>query len=337
VIFYLGTNDQLGYSPKIRDRATRAIASRFYFETNHDPQKTIIVCGTARSGTNWYAEILSNLLNYRLIFEPLKLYSKTILNEDVRPYIRPNGASPSLLRFLREKVLTGKLRGMDTDFCNYTLIARGRIVKDVRMSYCLKWIRNNFPSVPILYILRHPCAVAHSWMRLGWGKKDYIETLLSQESLVKEILAPYMDVLRRANTDVARSAFMWCLDQFLAFKDMQFDNWLVTTYEDLYQNPTNEIRRTMAYLYPGTTEVPVIDARAIISDTVRSDSPVLTNRDPLHIWQTELSESQIEEVLEIVRSFSLDAIYDRSPLPHKENLTSILKHEYTPFLRSNQR
>jgi hypothetical protein len=266
----------------------------------------------------------------------MKLYSKTMLNEDVRPYVRPDGDSPLLLRFLGERILTGRLRGVDTDFCNYTLIARGRVVKDVRMSYCLKWIRNNFPSIPILYILKHPCAVVHSWMRLGWGKSEYIETLLSQESLVKDILGPYMDVLRGANTDVARSAFMWCLDQFLALNSMQFNDWLVTTYEDLYQNPMNEIRRSMEYIRHASTEVPHIDAHAIISDTVRTDSPILTDRDPLHAWQTELSESQIEQVLEIVRSFSLDAIYDTSPLPHKENLTSILKHQYGPFLTSDQ-
>jgi hypothetical protein len=83
-----------------------------------------------------------------------------------------------------------------------------RLVKEVRASLFLKWIRNNFPNVPILYMFRHPCAVVHSWAKLGWGDDD-IESLLSQDALITDYLEGYVSMIRKASTMVFNNEKRW--------------------------------------------------------------------------------------------------------------------------------
>jgi len=301
------------------------LSRRAYFETNHDLTKAIILGGTARSGTTWLAQILGKMMHYRLIFEPYFPENVPEYTFKFRQYMRPDEVNAAFRSFT-ERVLTGRIRNGWTDSHNRSLIADGRIVKEVRASLFLKWIRNNFENVTILYMLRHPCAVVSSWNRAGFQPSFDIECILGQNALVKDHLDRYLPILKKANTDIARSAVVWCIDQVVTLNTMEYRDYLVTTYEDLWLKPSDELKRIMGYIDAKNVELN-IDARSIISDTLRRDSAILTNRNPLEAWRSDLTEYQIETVLEIVREFSLDVIYDNNPLPHNDELTRVLKHK----------
>jgi hypothetical protein len=136
-----------------------------------------------------------------------------------------------------------------------------------------------------------------------------------------------MDVLRNAKTNLTKSAFVWCLDQIVPLRTMDFDDWLVSTYEDLWLDPKLEVKRMIEYFRVPCDESQIDRQAKIPTATVRKDSAILTNRNPIDAWKTELSASQIEEIMQVVRRFSLDLIYDTDPLPHKENLIRFLKHD----------
>jgi len=320
----LGTSDSiLKHYSSITEEAFRGFTRRCFIETNHDPSRAVILAGTGRSGTTWLAQLLAKLMRYRLIMEPLRSHYFTIGgDEETRPYLRPDEDSPSLRSFLADNVFTGRLRGLLTDYSNSTFIARGRIVKDIRICLCLKWIKNNFPNVPILFVMRHPCAVVHSWISLGWGDRE-IDSILGQKLLVEDYLNNYVDTISAAKSRTEKVAIVWCIEQLIPLTTMSNNEWLVTTYEDLYRDPTSELHRIMKYIRSRDENIR-INARTVVSDTVRTRSPVVTGRSPVETWQMELNEQEVKEILRIVHVFSLDSIYDRSFLPKSENLNRIL-------------
>jgi len=310
-------------------RLRRAISRRVCLETNHDMSRTIIIAGSARGGTTWLARILEDLLHYRLIFEP---FLPGLVEEyafELKKYLRPGDADPAFRSFV-ERVLKGDIRNAWVDQSNRSLIARGRIVKEVRGNFCLKWIRENFPSVPIVYILRHPCAVVHSRERMGRLPAVEVQSILSQELMLKDHLEPYLNAFENAHTSLAQFAFVWCAEQLVALRTMNMADWVVTTYEDLLQNADGEIQKIMKYVFPdgyAETKTKIKAPTSIISESTRTDSAILTNRNPLDSWKTDLNQRQIEEIMEMLRRFRLDTIYDESSLPHHDSIRRILKHE----------
>jgi len=55
---------------KIQRRVTHGFYSGWYQDTRDDTQRSIIVAGTARSGTTWLAELVASWASCRLMFEP---------------------------------------------------------------------------------------------------------------------------------------------------------------------------------------------------------------------------------------------------------------------------
>lgn len=302
----------------------RSIFSRLYVERNHDLRNAIIIAGTGRSGTTWLARILEKCLHYRIIFEPF--YPQKVAEFSQfkhKKYLRPSDDYPEF-RSVVERILTGRVRNAWMDQINRSFIPKGRIVKTIRANFFLKWIRNNFPEVPIIYILRHPCAVVYSWEKLGWGAVD-LDSLITQELLVKDHLGPYLSAFKKADTTIKRNACLWCVEQLVPLKTMVYTDWLVTTYEDLCQGAENEIEKVLNYI--GVEKKSgELNATEIITETVRKDSAILKKQNPLKVWQRELSKNQVDQILGVVKSFSLDRLYDRSVTSHKNNLVKILKH-----------
>lgn len=60
-------------------------------------------------------------------------------------------------------------------------------MEELRLDF-LKWLRIRFPKVPLLFILRHPCAVVLSRKELGWPADSDLEPFLQQESLIEDFL-----------------------------------------------------------------------------------------------------------------------------------------------------
>ena len=311
---------------KLKDITIRAIFSRLYVERNYDLNNTIIVAGTGRSGTTWLARILTKYLHYRIIFEPFYPSKVTEFNEfRYKMYMRPDVNNPELSSIVK-KILTGHIRNRWIDHVNRSFIPKGRIVKTIRANFFLKWIRNNFPEVPIIYILRHPCAVVHSWEKLGWGTVDW-DSLFSQELLIKDHFEPYLNIFKKADTTIKQKACLWCAEQLVPLRTMSYKDWLVITYEDLCQDAKNEIGKIFNYI--DVDKKPKgLNAKGIITTTVRKDSAIISKKDPLEAWQRELSKNQVDQILRVVKNFSLNTIYDASVTPHKNNLVRILKYGF---------
>jgi len=283
----------------------------------------IIISGTGRSGTTWIAEILEKYLHYRILFEPfIPEIVKEFKQFKYKPYVRPNAHEPDLYNFMKQ-LLNGNISNRWVDKIKPKFKPKGLIIKTIRANYFLKWIRNNFPNIPIIYIIRHPCAVVNSWEKLRWGTID-IDSLLGQKLLIKDHLYPFLNFLQNSNSTLSRNSFIWCAEQIVPLRTMSYSDWIVTTYEDLCKNPDREIEHIMKYV--GDIKIKKkINAKNIIPRTVRKNSAIIKGKNPLTSWKDELNINEIDQIIEVVKRFSLNFIYDRSFTPNKSNLFNILK------------
>lgn len=219
-----------------------------YVDLGHRVRDTTLVVGTGRSGSTWVAEILNHRNEYRLVFEPFR-------SDRVRKarlfrrghYIDP-GEQDHPLAGKIDALLAGRVRSWWTDRQNRRRLATRRIVKEVRITNLLPWIRVRHPGLRIVYVARDPVAVARSWLELGWG--DDLDELLSQEHLL-ERLAGSESVIGAVAADgepFERHVLRWCLENAITLRThAELDVHLVV-YDQLRADPEREVDRLFAYL-----------------------------------------------------------------------------------------
>ncbi|MFX0072594.1 MAG: sulfotransferase [Candidatus Hermodarchaeota archaeon] len=293
----------------------KRIYSLIYFEKNHSLDNTILVAGTGRSGTTWLAEILTNFIKYRIIFEPFNPRKVKICKDLLNKQYLPPEVKNDEYFALFNKILAGKIRDLWVNQDNRIFRPQGRIIKTIRASLFLKWLKINFPTIPIIYILRHPCAVVESRLRLNWETID-VDIFLKQENLVKDLLYPFKNILSKAKTQIERNTCIWCVENLVAMNTMEPKDWCVISYENLYQNPEMELKKINDYLAIDT-QITNNLFKNNISLTINKDSALLKKKNPIEAWKDKLSEDNINKILGIVEEFSLNTIYDKQFFPKK--------------------
>ena len=288
----------------------RLIHKRLYFEKNHNLNNTIIVAGGGRSGTTWLAEVLAEYFHYRLIFEPLHPelnYFNPFYNVK---YIPPESKNPDFVKRF-QNLFSGKLKHQKLDLDNRVFRAGGRVVKFIRANLLLPWINNQFPEIPIVFILRHPCAVVSSRINRGWTIESF-NGYLDNNPLKNQYLKQHMDIIENADSAVERQACNWCIENLIPLKAMEDENWIVTTYEDLVFSFEEEIKRIIKYINP---TIPIKEDQIVNyrSFQTPNKSKTLDPLELLNIWKSRLSKMQIKNILDIVKQFSLDYVYDDNP------------------------
>ncbi|HEU4848388.1 MAG TPA: hypothetical protein VFT03_09325 [Rubrobacteraceae bacterium] len=151
-----------------------------------DHRSSVFLAGSGRSGTTWVSGLINHRNAYRFVFEPFRQDKVGICeNFGRKQYLRSGDRREEYLGPART-ILTGGLRSLWTDRFNEKLVARRRLIKDIRANLLLGWMRANFPGMPIVLLLRHPCAVVASQLALGW--RDVLSETMEQEELVEDFL-----------------------------------------------------------------------------------------------------------------------------------------------------
>ncbi|MFN2303572.1 MAG: hypothetical protein ACK2TV_07545, partial [Anaerolineales bacterium] len=199
---------------------------------------------------------------------------------------------------------------------NHQPIAFKRLIKDIRTQFLLKWIKCNFPKIPILMIMRHPCAVANSKLILGWNAQldMHLQELFSQESLVQDHLSPFYARLHELRDDFEKHVFLWCMEYYVPLRQFQEDECLLIFYEDLCQKYATELIHIFSFIGKSFNK----DAyrfQKIPSALSREDSPILTGSSLISSWRKNISAEQITKSTQILSWFGLDTIYNNGDLP----------------------
>jgi hypothetical protein len=222
--------------------------------------------------------------------------------------MRPEDDSQELCDFVTQ-LFSGSIRNAWVDRQTTHLFPERRIIKSVRASLMLKWLENHFPEVPILFIIRHPCAVALSRMKLGWNPDEDIRDFLGQPRLMDDLLEKFIDLIWMANSAEEKNAIIWCITNFVPIMQFQAGHLNMIFYEDLVQNPEVEIPKLFHILgLPFKKSIFYSINRPSFTST--RTSAILTGKNLVEQWKNELSTSNIDKILSIVDEFELSYLYE---------------------------
>jgi hypothetical protein len=307
-----------------RKHIVHPLCRRLYQDTQPDIGRSLVVAGTARSGTTWLAEIIASQLPCRMMFEPFHSGRvREYQNFNYFQYLRPNAEHPQLRDYC-EKVFTGRIRHAWIDREVAQLRPRYRVIKEIRANLFLKWAKNQYPTVPFVFVIRHPCAVVLSRMQLGWATDEDIKPLLAQPQLIDDFLADKLDCIRHARSTEAKYALIWCISNLVPLAQFQPDELTVIFYERLSAFPERELPRlfnAIGYGYRPSA----FDQLHTPSLTTAADSAVMRALNTNTRWHDELSARQVSTILSVVKDFGLDSLYGDSHMPLEQTPRSLTR------------
>ena len=302
---------------------TRALRSRLLGGLHVDLGKgdhrdAVFLAGSGRSGTTWLSEIINQGGGYRYVFEPFNPGKVGVFEHfNSKQYLRPGDGREEFLGPAR-LALTGALSDPWTDRFNTRLVARRRLIKDIRANLLLAWMRANFPGMPIVLLMRHPCAVVTSRLALGW--RDNLDETMDQEELVEDFLLPVEDEIRAAGDDFERHLFLWCIDNYVPLKQFGPGEIHLTFYENLLMNPESELQS----LFDSLGEVlddNVIDNLGRPSPLSRKDAPVPS----VDGWRASVGAHRLRRAGEILNLFGLDRVYGEGSMPDPSGARAMME------------
>jgi hypothetical protein len=302
------------WSRKLFRRVVQEFGSRFYVNPDVDLRKSILVAGAARSGTTWLGDLIASQIPCRILFEPFN--PDLVLeyrNFRYFQYMRHGSENPEFRAFAR-MVFAGEIRNRWVDHQNERIVSEYRLIKEIRANLALKWLHDNFPEIPIIFLMRHPCAVVSSRMELGWATDSDIQPFLSQSDLMVDYLCAHLEFIRNAKTEEEKHAIIWSISNLVPLKQFQPGELKIIYYEHLCTQP--EIVLPAIFTSMGQRyETTAMDKINRPSQTARETSAVVNGKDQLSRWKQKLTGLQIDNILRVVEKFGLNDTYNDSLLP----------------------
>jgi hypothetical protein len=300
-----------------RHPVTGVLFSRLFgalhVDLDRDHRSSVFLAGSGRSGTTWVSEILNHSNDYRLVFEPFHPGQIGVFRR--KQYLRPDDRREEYLGAAK-RVLTGGIRSSWTDRFNRKFVVRRRLIKEIRANLLLGWMHENFPGMPIVLLLRHPCAVVVSRLALGW--RDNLSDATEQVELVEDFLGPMEDEIRAARSAFERHVFSWCIENYVPLRQFGPGEVHLAFYENFVVHPGDEIRRLFTFLGED------FDGRAYRA--LRRPSPLSRRGETPSVdaWRLSVSDSQLERAVEILGLFGLDRVYDEGAMPDPSGALALM-------------
>ena len=287
-------------------------------------KNTVFLAGSSRSGTTWVADLINYRSDYRYMFEPFApantRHSKPF---KYMLYLRPGDDAPEYVS-AASKILSGKTPDRRGLLHNRGSIFGKRIVKEVRAQLWLKWLYDRFPGLPVVLLLRHPCAVTLS--RTRRNLQNYFENVFEEPELFEDHLNPF-----RREIEQARQAdpweqrlFTWCIEHYVPLRQFRRGEIHLAFYEGFADHPKLEFDRLFSFL-GATYDDSIFEALKRPSTRAKSWSAINTGENLVDRWRGEVSDAQMRRSLEILSIFGLDAIYDDGALPNVDNAFAMLR------------
>ncbi len=280
--------------------------------------ETVLIVGTGRSGTTWLEDLVNCDNKYRIMFEPFHSYKvKDLQTWQHRQYIKTKDNNPEYHQVVK-KILSGNIRNSWIDRFNKKKIVRKRLIKDIRIHLMLPWLHYNFSFIPIIYIIRHPCAVASSKLAQNNWQSD-LEPFLSQKELIADFFQPFVSHIKQAKSPFQKHIYLWCIENYFVLHQFKKDGLLPIFYEDICTQPMNEAKRIESYLGVNLSAkfTDVVQTPSALSN---QKSAITLGQNPVTSWKNKMSIEMQQEALDICKLFGLDILYTREGMPaHSAN------------------
>lgn len=291
---------------------SKKIKGRLFIDSG-DYSQSVFLAGTGKSGTTWVQEIINHNNSFRVMFEPFHSLKIPLLNKwNHRQYIQEDNSDEKFLK-PAASILSGRIRHPWIDQCNRKHLPRKRLIKDIRANLFLKWIKHNFPEIPIILLLRHPCAIANSKLKLNW--KTHNNDFLIQNDLMDHFLNPFKKVIENSEDMFDKHIIMWCIENYIPLRQFSKGEILITFYENICNSPQKESKRIFSFI--GQKELPNEELEAFTkpSSHCRKDSAIIAGDNLINSWKKQITKQETERAVDILSLFGLNHIYGTESMP----------------------
>ena len=316
-----------------------------YFDLSGDEAQTVIVAGSARSGTTWVGDVIASLMGSRPIFEPFlfdgsedfalpkqRFLSEAGLRRNHQLYIRPEEGSTSRHYVPIQSILRGRVRGAWCDSQTRIGVYRRRLIKEIRVNLFLAYLAKTWPALRIIWLIRNPfdvidSQIAQTRTRKGWTFDWDVRDVLSQQKLLTDWLAPFVPSMKRASSLPERLAHKWCVETYVPLRQEvhAHPGVLLVRYEELKSRPEENWKRIARFLSAETWQGPAFEL------AIRR--PSRTSRKPGHVppgptnQHAYLSQWDKETIREVLHEYGLSNLY-----PENDGVTPAPDPDYDSSL-----
>ncbi len=302
--------------------------------------RPILVTGSHRSGSTWVGKLLAAAPGVRYIHEPFSArptgsrapgvsaapchprfttwytYVTTENESEYRERIeRIVNLRYHWLAELREfPTPRGIVNAARQGFSYRASRERGDrpLIKDPIALMSSEWLASTF-NAQVVALIRHPCAFVSSLRRMNWRFR--FESLLSQPLLMRDLLGPFEDEMRRMDaTDhdmIDNGAVIWkILHHVIRTFQERHPDWIYARYEDLAAEPLpgfealyDQLGLELNARARGTIEEHCY-ARTPLTDQGEVHRLVRNSSDDAWSWRGRMSAEEVERVRALVEPIS---------------------------------
>lgn len=295
-----------------------------------------MLLGSARSGTTWVQDVLAQANGRRTIFEPLNPEGDPRAKPFAHVYLNANDEAPALAELLGEAVSGRGLRlwwdlrvspphvfrwqspkGYAAQAL-YTFRGLTRYRRERGQATLTKLIRGNLlggwlthqMDARVALVLRHPCAVVASQLRVdpsAWhDHHKLLRSYLGHERLVDEYLAPHHDLLANVTDATEVHAALWCIENVIPLRRATEDGVVPVYYERLLSHDSAEWHTLLDALALRSAPDEALTARP--SQQASSDMrSVSFDAETMGRWRQRLDAGQVSRIGQMLDRFEVTA------------------------------
>jgi hypothetical protein len=272
-------------------------------------KKPIFIVGHGRSGTTWVGDTFMQapgVLSYHEPCNPVvnkegqySHWFKYVRNSEDDPYFEVclDHAFKGLLNTRKDLIVKYYRRF----FPGYRVVVKG-----VAPLMSLEWIYKRF-NPEILFIIRHPCAVALSERNKKTPVENATDEILKKPDLIEDHLKPYINLIEKAKKPFEIYGVLWGVrNRVIADLIPKYPEWRTVYYEDLCIDPSKSFRDLFAHFNLGWTD----KVQKYINKSTNKEKPgtfstYRVTKNQIDKWKKKMTQDEINQVRNFVEPFNL--------------------------------
>jgi len=289
--------------------------------------RPIFIFSTRRSGSTLLMRLLHSQPGVDYIDEPLNLrrlhpHFRCLPHPPSGRFISLTDAEEERLYGYLQDLLNGKARFRHRGNLldpGRTFLVRGFVVKNVNATPLIDWFTVKFDA-DIVYLLRHPGAVAESLVRKGWksAAKAYLnDDVYCEQCLTAEQERLAWRILEKGNP-FHHYVLEWCLDNLHPLSVCRRRPWLTLSYEELVMR-LQEMTRLLCERLKLSDPESMRRVLQLPSRTTSLDSKkVVQAQGPRALvarWLKHIDEEAIKGMEELLNAFGIEIYRAENPYP----------------------
>ena len=286
-------------------------------------KKDIFIFSSPRSGSTWLMELIEAQPNIKYIDEPFHTNRHKGYLTDIEPtWQEIYGSAERKEKFtyflkdiLNEKRFVGQQKFKHIKRGEFNYSTDRRVFKILRAKDLVNHFEDDF-DIKIVYLLRHPIAVALSLVRENMeGRiKYYLNNQKYREQFLSEKLIEFSNNILQNGSQFEIRILQWALENLPPLKFLDSSDWLTISYEELVVEEEKSLNRLYQELNLTDLDVLYKQVGRPSRTTANQEAEEHINKNDKEFlikkWEDKVSQAEIEETFNILNRFGID-IYQK--------------------------